>query len=150
MTTAVALAGASSREKRLNESEPLKESLALKRWLCCLGPCVLAGLFVAGCSKSSKGSDQSAGASEPPSAAAVALGDASHGEQIFAQNCASCHGGNGVGGDVGPSLRDEKSRKGYQAAIAWIEDPKSPMPKLYPLPLSLKNVEDVAAYIQTL
>ena len=121
---------------------------------------MLAGLLVAACSKSSKGSDQSAAASEPPTAgnaastaagaAALAMGDASHGEQIFAQNCASCHGGNGVGGGVGPSLRDEKSRKGYQAAIAWIEDPKAPMPKLYPSPLSLKDVEDVAAYIQTL
>jgi mono/diheme cytochrome c family protein len=119
----------------------------LKRWLCFLGSCAVAALLVAGCSKSSRGSDQSAGASEAPASKAPVV---KHGAQIFAQDCASCHGGNGVGGGVGPSLRDEKSRKSYQAAIAWIEDPKPPMPELYPSPLGLKDIEDVAAYIETL
>jgi mono/diheme cytochrome c family protein len=51
---------------------------------------------------------------------------------------------------LGPSLRDERKRKTYAQTIEWIEDPVSPMPKLYPSPLSDKDVADVAAYVQTL
>jgi len=76
-------------------------------------------------------------------------GDPAHGKQIFAQNCASCHGVNAQGG-VGPNLHGEKKRKDYQQTIAWIKDPKPPMPKLYPMPLSEGDVADVAAYVQTL
>jgi mono/diheme cytochrome c family protein len=82
--------------------------------------------------------------------AAASLGDASHGQQIFNQNCSSCHGQDGVGGGIGPALKEEKSRKDFKAAVAWIEDPKPPMPKLYPQPLGEKDVDDVAAYVETL
>jgi ubiquinol-cytochrome c reductase cytochrome c subunit len=102
-------------------------------------------------------------ASVPASAAAVAsapvasarpvalaaTGDPVHGRQIFTANCAACHGAAAQGG-VGPSLRGESTRKNTAAAIAWIKNPKLPMPKLYPNPLSQKDVEDVAAYIESL
>lgn len=78
------------------------------------------------------------------------MGDAAHGKQIFAANCASCHGATGTEGGVGPSLKGEKSRKNYQQAIAWIKNPQPPMPKLYPSPLSEKDVDDVAAFVETL
>jgi len=47
-------------------------------------------------------------------------------------------------------LKGEKSRKDYAAAVAWIKDPKPPMPKLYPAPLSESDVADVAAYVESL
>jgi mono/diheme cytochrome c family protein len=119
-------------------------------------------LLVAGCARGSNQSSTSA-SSEAPAAAAPAasagevaaapagkMGDAAHGKTIFSANCASCHGATGTEGGVGPSLKNEKSRKNYQQAIAWIKNPQPPMPKLYPSPLGEKDVEDVAAYVETL
>jgi mono/diheme cytochrome c family protein len=77
-------------------------------------------------------------------------GDAAHGKTIFSQNCASCHGATGREGGVGPSLTNEKSRKNYDQTVAWIKNPQPPMPKLFPSPLAEKDVDDVAAYVQTL
>jgi len=76
-------------------------------------------------------------------------GDPVHGHQIYSANCAACHGASAQGG-LGPSLIGEKTRKDAAAAIAWIKNPKPPMPKLYPAPLGEKDVEDVAAYIESL
>jgi ubiquinol-cytochrome c reductase cytochrome c subunit len=83
-----------------------------------------------------------------PSAIA-ASGDPVHGRQIYGANCAACHGATG-GGGVGPNLHGEGTRKDTAAAIAWIKHPKLPMPTLYPDPLSEKDVEDVAAYVESL
>lgn len=128
----------------------------------------VAVLIAAGCSK---GSDQSSTSSTtttttqtsaPAGSATTAagagasssgsapLGDSARGKQIFAANCASCHGATGTEGGVGPSLKAEKSRKNYAQTIAWIHNPQPPMPKLWPSPLNDKDVQDVAAYVQTL
>jgi mono/diheme cytochrome c family protein len=128
----------------------------------------IAVLIAAGCTK---GSDQSSTSSTttstttastaPVSSATAAgttstsgtmaaAGDAAHGKTIFDANCATCHGAGGVGGGVGPSLKNEKSRKNYAQTVAWIKNPQPPMPKLYPSPLSEKDVEDAAAYVQSL
>jgi mono/diheme cytochrome c family protein len=124
----------------------------------------IAVLIAAGCTK---GSDQSSTSStttttstttSAPAAApsattgamSVTTGDADHGKSIFTANCASCHGATGTEGGVGPSLKNEKSRKDHAAAVAWIKNPQPPMPKLYPSPLSEKDVNDVAAYVETL
>jgi mono/diheme cytochrome c family protein len=75
--------------------------------------------------------------------------DLVHGRQIFAQNCAACHGAAGQGG-MGPSLRNEHIRKGEVAAAAWIKKPAPPMPALYPGVLNEKDVRDVAAFVESL
>jgi mono/diheme cytochrome c family protein len=115
------------------------------------------GVLAAGCSKNSS-SDNSASATSGPTTEAAssgaksagASGDPVRGKQLFTQNCASCHGADGTQGGVGPSLKNEKSRKDTAAAIAWIKNPQPPMPKLYPSPLSEKDVVDLAAYVETL
>ncbi len=76
--------------------------------------------------------------------------DARRGRALFAANCAACHGAGGLGGPVGPSLHNEKTRKSLQETQAWIKDPQPPMPKLYPGSLSGADVGDLAAYVQTL
>ena len=107
---------------------------------------LLLAFAAAGCSK---GSDQSASAQSAASPAAA--GDVKRGRQLFASaKCTSCHGTNGVEGGVGPSLKGEKARKNYVETIAQIRDPQPPMPKLWPDPLSDKDVQDIAAYVQTL
>ena len=80
----------------------------------------------------------------------MAMGDAAHGKKLFTEDCASCHGSTGREGGVGPSLKNEKSRKNNSQTIAWIKDPQPPMPKLYPATLSDKDVADVAAFVQSL
>jgi mono/diheme cytochrome c family protein len=84
-------------------------------------------------------------AGPPPRIAA----DVARGRVVFAQNCASCHGADGSGG-LGPTLVGEKSHKALAAAIGFIKNPTAPMPKLYPSPLSDRDVADVAAYIESL
>jgi mono/diheme cytochrome c family protein len=123
---------------------------------------VAAGAFAAvlatGCSKTSdQSTTTTSGATSVPAAAnagamsgTAALGDPVHGKAIFTANCATCHGATGTEGGVGPSLKNEKSRKNYAQTVAWIKNPSPPMPKLYPSPLAEKDVDDVAAYVQTL
>lgn len=109
----------------------------------------LAVALAAGCAKSSDQSSQSTTTATTAQTATV-TGDGAHGKQIFAANCASCHGANGVEGGIGPSLKGEKARKNFAATVAWVHDPKPPMPKLWPSPLGDKDVQDVAAYVQSL
>ena len=121
-----------------------------------------AALIVAGCAKGSDTSTTTttaataAAATMAPAAAggsmasSVMAGDAAHGKTIFAGNCAQCHGAGGAKGGVGPALLGEKKKKTMAATVAWIKNPQPPMPKLYPTPLSEKDVADVASYVQSL
>ncbi|HEY0383374.1 MAG TPA: cytochrome c [Candidatus Elarobacter sp.] len=126
----------------------------------------IAALVAAGCAK---GGDQSSttttttatsasapaapGATSAGSATTMskvsgtAQGDAGHGKTVFAANCARCHAAEG---GIGPSLKNEKSRKNYAQTVAWIRDPQPPMPKLYPDTIGANDVADVAAYVQSL
>jgi mono/diheme cytochrome c family protein len=70
----------------------------------------------------------------------------SHGRDVFDAACLKCHGS----APIGPSLGNEKSRKDLAATVEWIKNPAPPMPKLFPSPLSEQDVNDVAAYVQTL
>jgi mono/diheme cytochrome c family protein len=77
-------------------------------------------------------------------------GDAEHGRQVFNTNCSTCHGVDGRSGGVGPPLIDENQRQDLARTIVWIQNPDPPMPKLYPSPLDEREVEDIAAYVQTI
>jgi PQQ-dependent dehydrogenase (methanol/ethanol family) len=72
---------------------------------------------------------------------------AAHGQATFAQFCSGCHGAQGTGG-TGPSLQHTK-RNGDEL-VQFIENPKAPMPKLYPSPLNDADVSAVAQYVETL
>lgn len=66
-----------------------------------------------------------------------------HGHAVFETYCVKCH----VSAPIGPPLANEKSRKDLTATIQFVKNPAPPMPKL---PLSETDVDDVAAYVQTL
>lgn len=134
----------------------------MKRVVSVIASIAVASLLATACSKSSS-SDSAAKAAatgpitdsgstglRPVAGQQVAMGDPKHGAAIFAQNCSSCHGNDGAGGGIGPVLKNEKSKKKYDAAVSWIKNPQPPMPKLYPAPLSESDVNDVAAYVETL
>jgi mono/diheme cytochrome c family protein len=85
-------------------------------------------------------------------ASQVAVADAAApaldaGKQLYATNCAACHGAAGQGG-VGPSLQGIAKRKSLATTVTFIETPTgSVMPKLYPATLSAAQVQQIAAYI---
>jgi mono/diheme cytochrome c family protein len=106
----------------------------------------LGGMLVIGSPKSAESATDPSATTAPVSSA----GDATKGAALYAARCASCHGAAGAGAGMGPPLKDEKSRKDTAAAIAWIKSPQPPMPKLYPSPLSEKDVADVTAYVESL
>jgi mono/diheme cytochrome c family protein len=114
----------------------------------------LAALLAAGCAKhadrTAEGAAPAGGATAASKNPGAAQGDAAHGRTIYAVNCAGCHGQTGAEAIVGPPLRHLKRRMTFAQAVAWIKDPRSPMPKLYPDTLSAKDVADVAAYVETL
>lgn len=68
------------------------------------------------------------------------------GAALYAQNCAACHGPSLEGG-VGPALRNWGARKSTRQTVELIQSPPPRMPKLYPKPLSSKDVEDIAVYL---
>ncbi|WP_164932010.1 PQQ-binding-like beta-propeller repeat protein [Janthinobacterium sp. 17J80-10] len=76
-------------------------------------------------------------------------GAVAHGKQLFAQNCAGCHGAQG-GGLGGPSLLNWNARMTPEKTMALIKNPKSPMPRLYPSILSESDVADITTYLHTL
>lgn len=91
---------------------------------------------------------QSHPAKEEASATAVGAsvaGDASRGETLFADNCASCHGEGGTGGGVGPTLAG--SGVSQADAQATIENGSGVMPAGL---VSGQDLSDVLAYLETI
>lgn len=73
-------------------------------------------------------------------------GDAGLGQRLYGQVCQSCHGPDGN------MLADHRlaglaARLDLPATIAYIKNPKAPMPRMYPDLLDDKSVEAVATWI---
>ena len=150
----------------------------MKRWTALLAAVLALSFAVTACSKSSQEtststdnggqataaatsaggemSEEAASGSKLPIPLAklpdqkVAAGNASAGAQVFAANCASCHGEGGKNGSVGPSLAGAGLKAGqvaYMVRNPQGVDKDSSMPKL---PLTDKQLADVAAYVASL
>ncbi|EUC18762.1 cytochrome c class I [Burkholderia sp. BT03] len=72
-----------------------------------------------------------------------------HGETVFATNCAACHGAAGEGG-LGPALKRVAEKRGIDGIAAFVRNPAGAMPRLAPAVLSDQDVNDVARYVATL
>ena len=105
----------------------------------------LLAAVTASCAHRSSGSSGSAS----PDAAMTGV-DLAAGKAVYARECAACHGEKGAGGQVGPSLARERSRKSFEAVQAIVLNPQPPMPKLYPSRLTKTEVRDVSAYVESL
>jgi len=86
---------------------------------------------------------------DAPAVAANYAGNPQRGHQVFTEACAGCHGTTGEGGN-GPTLRNLAQKYTHDQLVAFIKNPKSPMPTLYPGVVSEKDVRDVARYVETL
>jgi alcohol dehydrogenase (cytochrome c) len=60
--------------------------------------------------------------------------------------CAACHGpdGNMI---ADHKLANLRARRDVPSTIAYLKDPKPPMPRMYPDLLTERNLADVAAYL---
>jgi mono/diheme cytochrome c family protein len=73
-------------------------------------------------------------------------GDANAGKTVFAQNCATCHGATGHGGNGGPDLTSIPSAKQVSVVVGQVENGGGGMPP-FKGTLSQKQINDVAAYV---
>jgi quinohemoprotein ethanol dehydrogenase len=77
---------------------------------------------------------------------AAGPGDAAAGKNVFADNCVSCHGATGHGGNGGPDLTSIPSAKNRNRVVAQVLNGGGGMPA-FKGQLSSKQIADVAAYV---
>ena len=75
-----------------------------------------------------------------------AAGNAAAGASVFAENCATCHGVSGTGGNGGPDLTKIASAKNLDAVLAQVTNGGGGMPPFNGT-LTDQQIEDVAAYV---
>jgi quinohemoprotein ethanol dehydrogenase len=85
-------------------------------------------------------------AGEAPSEPTNQTGDAAAGQTIFQDNCSTCHGSNGQGGNGGPNLTAIASAKQLQRVIAQVTNGGGGMPAFRGT-LTDQQIADVAAYV---
>lgn len=74
-----------------------------------------------------------------------------YGKAVFVQMCSACHGTRASGGfGGGPDIRNVSHTLSDKALVSWIENPKPPMPRLYPAQLTQKDVKALASYLESL
>jgi quinohemoprotein ethanol dehydrogenase len=78
--------------------------------------------------------------------AAHAKGDATAGKTVFQNNCVSCHGATGHGGNGGPDLTAIPSAKNSNTVLGQVENGGGGMPA-FKGQLTPKQIADVAAYV---
>jgi mono/diheme cytochrome c family protein len=89
---------------------------------------------------------QHAGESQKTNKGSTQGGDATAGKQVFADNCVSCHGATGHGGNGGPDLTSIPSAKNQNRVLAQVENGGGGMPA-FKGQLTQKQINDVAAYV---
>jgi quinohemoprotein ethanol dehydrogenase len=75
-----------------------------------------------------------------------AAGSATAGRQVFADNCATCHGAAGRGGNGGPDLTTIRSAKQLSAVVKQVTNGGGGMPA-FKGQLTSTQIDDVATYV---
>jgi len=73
-------------------------------------------------------------------------GDATAGAQVFADNCAGCHGADGTGANGGPDLTSIPSARNMERVVAQVTNGGGGMPA-FKGALTTKQINDVSAYV---
>jgi alcohol dehydrogenase (cytochrome c) len=92
------------------------------------------------------GGDEGAEAAGGEEAAAGGAPDAAAGEEVFAENCSTCHGASGTGGNGGPDLTTMPKAQEQAGAEEQVTDGGGGMPAFSGL-LSEEEIKNVAAYV---
>jgi Cytochrome c, mono- and diheme variants len=77
---------------------------------------------------------------------AAVKGNAVAGATVFANNCVSCHGADGHGGNGGPDLTTIPSAKHYATVVKQVENGGGGMPA-FKDQLTAKQIADVSTYV---
>jgi alcohol dehydrogenase (cytochrome c) len=77
---------------------------------------------------------------------AAVKGNAVAGATVFANNCVSCHGADGHGGNGGPDLTTIPSAKDYATVVKQVENGGGGMPA-FKDQLTAKQIADVSTYV---
>jgi mono/diheme cytochrome c family protein len=72
--------------------------------------------------------------------------DPEAGKEVFAENCSTCHGGDGRGGNGGPDLTTQPKAKELKGAEEQVANGGGGMPAFEGL-LSPEEIADVSAYV---
>jgi alcohol dehydrogenase (cytochrome c) len=78
----------------------------------------------------------------------TAAGNATAGKMVFQDNCATCHGALGKGGNGGPDLTSIPSAKRLSVVIKQVTDGGAGMPP-FKSTLTEQQIKDVSAYVTT-
>jgi quinohemoprotein ethanol dehydrogenase len=81
-----------------------------------------------------------------PKKTSTGAGDAAAGKTVFAENCVSCHGASGHGGNGGPDLTSIPSAKNQNRVVSQVENGGGGMPA-FKGQLTPKQITDVSAYV---
>jgi alcohol dehydrogenase (cytochrome c) len=85
-------------------------------------------------------------AGETPGTNGSTAGDAGAGRGVFSDNCSSCHGLSGQGGNGGPDLRSRPGAQNVKRVEAQVTNGGGGMPA-FKGTLTPKQIRDVAAYV---
>jgi mono/diheme cytochrome c family protein len=107
-------------------------------------PVALAALALAGCGDDGGGGGGGGGDGRSPQQI-VDAGDPAKGKEVFAQNCAACHGSDGGGGS-GPQLAGQDAFTDAEVVVDQIQNGGGGMPPFGDR-LSEQELSDVAAYV---
>src|SRR5688500_5476197 len=91
------------------------------------------------------GGDSGGESAGPPPQQVVDSGNPADGEQVFADNCASCHGGDG-GGGTGPKLQGEDAYTDPETVVSQVREGGGGMPG-FADQLSAQELADVSAFV---
>jgi alcohol dehydrogenase (cytochrome c) len=87
-----------------------------------------------------------AGENEPQGKPTEGTGTSAAGKPIFAENCATCHGPTGQGGNGGPDLTKIPSAKQLDVVINQVTNGRAGMPA-FKGTLTQQQIKDVATYV---
>jgi quinohemoprotein ethanol dehydrogenase len=85
-------------------------------------------------------------AGETPGTSGAAAGNATAGEGVFSDNCSSCHGVSGQGGNGGPDLTTRPAAQNVKQVEAQVTNGGGGMPAFKDT-LTPQQIRDVAAYV---
>ena len=83
---------------------------------------------------------------EKPTTTTSAAGSAAAGQAVFAENCSTCHGASGHGGNGGPDLTSIPSAKSTATVKEQVTNGGGGMPA-FKGTLTETQIKDVAAYV---
>jgi cytochrome c553 len=91
--------------------------------------------------------DEGPGATPTGGPGGAAAAGITSGQRFYQQICSACHGSDG-NMIADHKLSTLKGRMNHATTVAFIKNPKAPMPKMYPQLLKDRDVADIVAYLE--